>query len=62
MTPKSPEISNFQTGLQSVFQKLKDKLNEFRQELNSTLGSLEEETDEVYHLNIQLFPLSQEKP
>jgi uncharacterized protein (TIGR02147 family) len=42
----------------SKVQKLKDKINEFREELNSTLGSLEEETDDVYHLNIQLFPLT----
>ena len=45
----------------SLVQKLKDKLNEFREELNSTLGSLEEETDEVYHLNIQLFPLTKKE-
>lgn len=45
----------------SKVQKLKDKLNEFREELNSTLGSLEDETDEVYHLNIQLFPLTKKE-
>lgn len=45
----------------SKVEKLKDKLNEFRQELNSTLGSLDEETDEVYHLNIQLFPLTKKE-
>jgi uncharacterized protein (TIGR02147 family) len=45
----------------SMVQKLKDKLNEFREELNSTLGSLDEETDEVYHMNIQLFPLTKKE-
>lgn len=56
------DFSGITFGLPATqVQKLKDKLNEFRQELNSTLGSLEEETDEVYHLNIQLFPLTKKE-
>ena len=56
------DFSGITFGLPShMVQKLKDKLNEFREELNSTLGSLDEETDEVYHLNIQLFPLTKKE-
>jgi len=42
----------------SKIQELKDRIGEFRKQLTSTLGSLEEETDEVYHMNIQLFPMT----
>ena len=45
----------------SKVEELKQKLAEFRKELTSTLGSLEDEVDEVYHLNIQLFPLTKKE-
>lgn len=42
-------------------QELKDKINDFRKQLTASLGTLEEDTDEVYHLNIQLFPLTKKE-
>lgn len=56
------DFSGITFGLPSSHvQKLKDKLGEFRKELTSTLGSMDEETDDVYHLNIQLFPLTKKE-
>ncbi|MCB1198564.1 MAG: DUF4423 domain-containing protein, partial [Deltaproteobacteria bacterium] len=44
-----------------ALQELKQRLGEFRKELTSTIGSMEQETDDVYYLNIQLFPVTKKE-
>lgn len=56
------DFSGITFGLPSNrVQELKDKINDFRKQLTASLGTLEESTDEVYHLNIQFFPLTKKE-
>lgn len=57
--PEDRDITGITFGIpKGKIKELKDKIAEMRKELTSTIGSLDESTDEVYHLNIQLFPLT----
>ncbi|MCB0273009.1 MAG: TIGR02147 family protein [Bdellovibrionales bacterium] len=60
--PQDRDISGITFGIpSSKVQELKDKIASMRKELTSTIGSLDDETEEVYHLNIQLFPLTKKE-
>lgn len=54
------DISGVTVGIRkSDLNKIKEKIRDFRRDLNESL-SLVSETDEVYQLNIQFFPLTKE--
>jgi uncharacterized protein (TIGR02147 family) len=45
----------------SKFGEIREKIREFRKQLTSSVGSLDEDTEDVYHMNIQLFPLTKKR-
>jgi uncharacterized protein (TIGR02147 family) len=57
--PEMRDMSGITFGIPNYkIQELKDRIAQMRKDLTSTIGSMDESTDDVYHLNIQLFPLT----
>ena len=53
------DISGITLGIPSKrVGELKTLIDQFRKDIASSLGSFQEPADEIYHLNIQLFPLT----